>query len=69
MITNIKEVEKRLLKLGYERKKHINCHVVFSKQGHPNVIIPKRKGRDLIKPTYFSILKQLGMNDHQFKNI
>jgi predicted RNA binding protein YcfA (HicA-like mRNA interferase family) len=69
MITKLKEIEKKLKKIGYTPRNHTNSHTVFVKKGSNNVVIPKKKGRDLIKPVYFSIIKQTGLTVQQFENI
>lgn len=69
MITKLKEIERKLIKLGYSQKSHTNTHTVFFKNGFSNVIIPKRKSKDIGKPLYFSIIKQTGLTVQQFENI
>jgi predicted RNA binding protein YcfA (HicA-like mRNA interferase family) len=69
MITDLKKIEKKLKKLGYTPRNHTNSHTVFIKKGSNNVVIPKQKKRDLIKPVYFSIIKQTGLTVQQFENL
>ena len=62
-----KEIERRLLKLGYKVVRQKGSHVLFS-NGFNTFPVPNHPGKDVSPGVERQILKLLQMNKDEFRN-
>jgi predicted RNA binding protein YcfA (HicA-like mRNA interferase family) len=68
MCNNYQKLERLIQKKGYSLLNH-KSHLVYEKEGFPNISLPKRKSRELSLKTMGKILKVLGLSIKEFKSL
>ncbi|MDD3793724.1 MAG: type II toxin-antitoxin system HicA family toxin [Candidatus Gracilibacteria bacterium] len=63
-----KEIEKKLLKLGYKIVRQNGSHVIFCK-GDMLFPVPKHSGKDISIGIENKIIKNIGIYKEDFKNL
>ena len=63
-----REIENRLLKMGYEVVRQKGSHVIFS-DGQKTFPVPNHGSKDISLGVEKQLLKILNMSDEEFRNI
>jgi predicted RNA binding protein YcfA (HicA-like mRNA interferase family) len=64
-----RELEAAARKLGFAKVRQTGSHAIWAHQDGRATTIPVHGNRDISTGVYFSILKQLGITEEQFRDL